>query len=142
MSLDTYPLITVKALGESRDFFTRFLGMSLVFEADWVVMLARTGGGPIALGLMTANHPSRPPGPEAFDGKGMILTFQVEDAAAEHKRLLAAGAPIVYGLAEEPWGQRRLMLRDPSDILVDVVEQIEPAAGFWDKYISREPSDV
>ena len=83
-NLDTYPLITVKRLGESRDFFVKYFGMSLVFEASWVVMLARKEGGPIVLGLMTADHPSNPPGPETFDGRGMILTFQVEDAAAEH----------------------------------------------------------
>jgi catechol 2,3-dioxygenase-like lactoylglutathione lyase family enzyme len=132
---DIYPLITVTKLVESRDFFVKHFGMSLVFEASWVVMLTRTEGGSIALGLMTADHPSKPPGPETFDGKGMIMTFQVEDAAAEHKRLQAAGAPITYGLAEEPWGQRRFMVRDPSGILVDVVEQIEPAAGFWDRYM-------
>lgn len=130
--LDTYPLVTVTALPASRDFFVKFFGMRLVFEASWVVMLARKEGGPIVLGLTMADHPSKPPGPEAFDGKGMIMTFQVEDAAAEHKRLQAAGAPIAYGLAVEPWGQRRFMVRDPSGILVDVVEQIEPVAGFWD----------
>lgn len=132
---DTYPLITVKQLGASRDFFVSLFGMSVVFEASWVAMLARREGGPIVLGLMTADHPSVPPGPEEFSGKGMILTLQVEDAAAEHARLQAAGAPIVYGLATEPWGQKRFITRDPSGILVDVVEQIEPAAGFWDKYM-------
>ena len=132
---DTYPLITVRDLAQSRDFFVGVLGMSVVFEASWVAMLGRQEGGPIALGLMTADHPSNPPGPETFDGRGMIMTFQVGDAAAEHKRLQAAGAPIVYGLATEPWGQRRFMVRDPSGILVDVVEQIEPAEGFWDKYM-------
>lgn len=131
---DTYPLITVKTLKDSRDFFVASFGMSVVFEASWVVMLARTEGGPVVLGLMTRDHPSVPPGPEEFDGKGMIVTFQVDDAEAEHKRLQAAGAPITYGLATEPWGQKRFMLRDPSGVLVDVVEQIEPAAGFWDKY--------
>jgi catechol 2,3-dioxygenase-like lactoylglutathione lyase family enzyme len=132
---DIYPLITVTKLAESRDFFVKHFGMSLVFEASWVAMLARAEGGSIALGLMTADHPSNPPGPEEFNGKGMIITFQVEDAAAEHKRLQAAGAPITYGLAVEPWGQRRFMVQDPSGILVDVVEQIEPAAGFWDQYM-------
>lgn len=97
-----YPLITVTKLAESRDFFVTVFGMHVAFEASWVVMLARKEGGPIVLGLMTADHPSKPPGPETFDGKGMIMTFQVEDAAAEHKRLQAAGAPITYGLADEP----------------------------------------
>jgi catechol 2,3-dioxygenase-like lactoylglutathione lyase family enzyme len=132
--VDTYPLVTVTALQESRDFFVKLFGLSVVFEANWVVMLARKAGGPIVLGLMSAEHPSRPPGPETFNGLGMIMTFQVEDAAAEHKRLQAAGAPISYGLAAEPWGQKRFMVRDPSGILVDVVEQIEPAGGFWEKY--------
>ena len=38
-------------------------------------------------------------------------------------------------VATEPWGQRRFMVQDPSGFLVDVVEQIEPAAGFWDQYM-------
>jgi catechol 2,3-dioxygenase-like lactoylglutathione lyase family enzyme len=133
--VDVYPLVTVSKLADSRDFFVSYFGMSVLFEANWVAMLSRKEGGPIALGMMTRDHPSKPPGPEVFDGKGMIMTFQVADAAAEHARLTAAGAPIVYGLATEPWGQKRFMLRDPSGILVDVVEQIEPVAGFWDKYM-------
>ena len=132
----SYPLITVTRLAESRDFFARFFGMSIVFEASWVVMLAHEAGGPIAVGLMSADHPSQPPGPEMFDGKGMILTFQVEDAAAAYARLKGLGAPIIYDLKEEPWGQKRFMVRDPSGIGIDVVEQMEPAPGFWDGYMT------
>jgi len=133
--LDTYPLVTVTALEDSRDFFVKFFGMSLVLEASWVVMLARKEGGPIVLGLMTADHPSNPPGPETFGGRGMILTLQVEDASKAFADAQKLGAPITYSLQDEPWGQRRFMVRDPSGILVDVVEQIEPVAGFWEKYM-------
>ena len=132
----SYPLITVSQLGESRDFFLKYFSMSIAFEASWVAMLSHGEGEPIAVGLMTADHPSRPPGPETFDGEGMIMTFQVDDAAAAYARLKGLGAPVVYDLTEEPWGQRRFMLRDPSGIKIDVVEQIEPAAGFWDKYMT------
>jgi uncharacterized glyoxalase superfamily protein PhnB len=132
----SYPLITVTRLQESRDFFVRFFGMSIVFEASWVVMLAHEEGGSIGLGLMTADHPSQPPGPETFGGKGMILTFQVDDAASAYARLKGLGAPIVYDLKEEPWGQKRFMGRDPSGIGIDVVEQTEPAPGFWDKHMT------
>ena len=31
-----------------------------------------------------------------------------------------------------PWLGRRFVVRDPSGILVDVVEQIEPAPGYWE----------
>ncbi len=92
----------------------KFFGMSLVFEASWVVMLARKEGGPIVLGLMTADHPSKPPGPETFDGKGMIMTFQVEDAAAEHKRLQAAGrADCLWAGRRNPGGSGASWCRTP-----------------------------
>lgn len=40
-----------------------------------------------------------------------------------------------YDLREEPWGQRRFALRDPSGTWIDVVQQIEPEPGFWDPYV-------
>jgi predicted enzyme related to lactoylglutathione lyase len=133
--LATYPLITVKHLGQSRDFFQQHFAMVVVFEANWVVMLAAEGDGRICLGLMSEDHPSSPPGPEVFDGQGMIMTMQVENVADLYARLTQADGPLVYALTEEPWGQRRFMTRDPSGVLVDVVEQIEPAPGFWDEYL-------
>lgn len=133
-TLQTYPLLTVKRLKESRDFFLRYFGMSVVFEASWVVMLSSGDDGAIALGLMSQDHPSSPPGPETFNGQGMIMTLQVDDVSKTYARMRELGAPIVYDLKDEPWGQRRFMTRDPSGILVDVVEQTEPAPGYWEKY--------
>ena len=132
----TYPLITAKKLKESRDFYLRCFGMAVIFEASWVVMLSDRDDGTITLGLMSRDHPTNPPGPETFDGQGMILTIQVGDVAQLHGRLEGLGAPIVYPLTDEAWGQWRFMTRDPSGVLVDVVEQIAPASGYWDKYIS------
>jgi catechol 2,3-dioxygenase-like lactoylglutathione lyase family enzyme len=130
---DGYPLFTVIRLEQSRDFFMGHFGMRVVFQARWVVMLSHRDDGGISLGLMTADHPSRPPGPETFNGQGAILTLQVDDATALYDTVEAQGAEIWYSLTDEPWGQRRFMLRDPSGILVDVVEQIAPAPGFWEK---------
>jgi uncharacterized glyoxalase superfamily protein PhnB len=132
--VDTYPLFTVAQLKESAAFFQRCFGLTPIFEASWVVMLARPGEERIALGLMTSDHPSRPPGPELFSGQGMIWTVQVSDAAALYEQLREQDVAIHHALSDCAWGQRRFMLRDPSGILVDVVEQIEPAAGFWDAY--------
>ena len=132
-----YPLITVTALEASRDFLVQYFELRIVFEADWVVMFSDGRSGAIVLGLMRPEHPSAPPGPEPFGGLGMILTVPVEDAAAACARMTAAGAPIRYPLTDEPWGQRRFMTVDPSGIRIDVVEQIEPAPGFWDPPAGR-----
>ncbi len=66
----------------------------------------------------------------------IFLTVQVADARAEFERLSSSGLAMAYSLHDEPWGQRRFAVRDPSGTWVDVIEQIDPAPGFWDKYLS------
>jgi catechol 2,3-dioxygenase-like lactoylglutathione lyase family enzyme len=132
---DAYPVIVTARLAACRDFYTRWLGFQILFEASWFVYLASAGEPARGVAFMAPDHPSQPPGPERFSGEGVFLTFQVEDARAEFERLRAAGAPIAYELRDEPWGQRRFALRDPAGTWLDVVEQIEPAPGFWDPYV-------
>ena len=134
-ALDLYALITAPDIAAQRDFYVRHLAAEVAFEADWFVFLSiPLEGGARSLAFMTPDHPSCPPGPEPFDGKGMILTLQVADAAAAFAKAQTDGAPVSYPLTDEAWGQRRFMLRDPAGVLIDVVEQTEPAAGFWDRY--------
>ena len=83
---------------------------------------------------MAPDHPSQPPGPDTFNGRGMFLTLQVADAAAEFERLTRAGVEIAYPLRDECWGQRRFALYDPSGTWVDAIQPIDPEPGFWDKY--------
>jgi uncharacterized glyoxalase superfamily protein PhnB len=135
---DLYPLITTPALTDVRDFYVSLFGFRPVFEADWFVYLVGqadqdTRGATLA--FMHPDHPSHPPGPESFNGHGVILTVEVTDAASVYERFKAHAAPVVHPLTAEKWGQRRFMIRDPAGVLVDVVEQIEPAAGFWDRYM-------
>ena len=133
----TYPLITTSNMAASRDFFVKHLGFEAVFESSWYVLLSRasTEGGAAAIAFMTPDHPSRPPGPEPFSGLGMLFTLQVDDARAEEARLRAAGVEIAYAVQHEAWGQIRFQVRDPSGLLLDIVEQAEPAEGFWDAYM-------
>ncbi len=131
-----YPLITTSHLAAVRAFYVEHFAFEPVFQASWFVLLAGKGEDqkvPL-LAFMTPDHPSSPPGPETFSGQGMILTFEVADAAAAHAAVLRSGAPIIHPLTKEAWGQHRFMTRDPAGTLIDVVEQIDPEPGFWEKY--------
>ena len=135
---DLYPLITTTRLFEARDFYVRHFGFGVAFEASWFVYLQgapEEGQRGATLAFMHPDHPTCPPGPDSFDGRGMILTIEVADAASVHERLSTAGAPVVHPLRDEDWGQRRFMVRDPAGILVDVVQQIDPKPGYWDQYM-------
>lgn len=133
---DLYAIIVTDRRAECRDFYVRWFGFQVVFEASWFVYLAASGDHPLGIAFMAPDHPSRPPGPETFSGQGMFLTVQVADAGAEFERLSRGGLAIAYSLHDEPWGQRRFAVHDPSGTWVDVIEQIEPAPGFWDEYLS------
>ncbi|MBL8267590.1 VOC family protein [Steroidobacter sp.] len=131
-----YPVIVTAALGECRDFYVRHFGFEVIFESSWFIYLASTANPVLAVAFMTPDHPSSPPGPERFNGQGMFFTLQVSDAAAEFEKVRQSGGRFSYELRDEPWGQRRFGLIDPSGTLVDVVQQIDPAAGFWDQYMN------
>jgi len=132
---DLYSVIVTPHHRECRDFYVRWLAGEVVFDSSWFILIALPGDTPRHMAFMTPDHPSSPPSPAPFVGDGMFLTMQVENAAAEYERLRAAGATFAYDLRDEPWGQRRFALRDPAGVWLDIVQQTEPAAGFWDSYI-------
>jgi catechol 2,3-dioxygenase-like lactoylglutathione lyase family enzyme len=130
----TYPIVVTDKLHECRDFYTRWFGLSAIFDASWIVVLSSDGEAP-TVAFMHPSHPSTPPDPGPFTGDGAFLTLQVEDATAEYSRMREAALLFALELTDEPWGQRRFAAIDPAGMWVDVVEQTEPATGWWDPYL-------
>jgi uncharacterized glyoxalase superfamily protein PhnB len=56
----------------------------------------------------------------------VVIGFVVADAAAEERRLRAAGVPILHDLVDEPFGQRHFLCTDPNGIVIDIIELIPP----------------
>ena len=135
---DFYPIIVTEHLPACRDFYRRWFEFEVAFEATWFVLLGTTAGRRATLAFMHPSHPSAPPGPESIRRHGHVPGVQVADAAAEYARFRDGGAPIKLALRDEPFGQRRFGLFDPAGVWIDVVEQIEPAPGWWDRYLPRD----
>ena len=120
-----YPLIQVTDVEATAQFYERHLGMTRVFSTDWYVQLRATADHPFEIALIAQDHDTIP---EAGRGptKGMILSFYVEDAAAEYARLVAAGVPIAHALRDEVFGQRHFIATDPNGLYLDIITAIEP----------------
>lgn len=132
---DLYPIVMTDRLAECRRFWVERLGFEVVFEASWILLVGSGGPARRLVAFMTPDHPSIPPGRERFAESGLLLTLETDDVDAEHARLAGLGVEILHGPVDEPWGQRRFLMRDPAGVWVDVVRQIAPAAGFWDRYL-------
>ena len=54
--------------------------------------------------------------------RGLVLWLQVRDLAAEHRRLAAAGVPVVAEPRLQPWGLLEMTVEDPDGVRLILVE--------------------
>ena len=72
---DNYPIIVTGRKDEARDFWQRFLGFRPVFDSSWFTLMTDEGSGS-SIAFMTPDHPSAPPGPDAFAASSWRSTTQ------------------------------------------------------------------
>lgn len=133
-----FPVLLTHDVMRARTFYERFFGLVALFESEWYVQLGDPADPRFELGVMTTHHESLPSAAQP-PAAGVLLTFEVPDAAAEYARLSGLGAELVHGLRDEAWGQRHFMLRGHDGVFLDVVERIAPAAEFASGYTGARP---
>jgi catechol 2,3-dioxygenase-like lactoylglutathione lyase family enzyme len=133
--LEVYTVFISKDIKQSRDFYHNYFGFTPIFESSWFILLQSPGKKGFYLAFMSEEHPSSPPSPKAMKGDGAFITLQVADAKKVHDAIKAAGLKTDYPLTVEDWGQRRFAVNDPNGIHVDVVEQVEAKAGYWERFM-------
>ncbi|HRE27560.1 MAG TPA: VOC family protein [Anaerolineales bacterium] len=130
-----YPVLLTNQIGATRDFYVRYFGFQVTFEADWYVSL-RSADGRFELACVTIDHEtvlteSRHP------VQGLILNFEVDDADALFRQLIETdGLPLKRKLVSEDFGQRHFITADPNGVLVDVIQIIPPSDTYAALYQS------
>jgi catechol 2,3-dioxygenase-like lactoylglutathione lyase family enzyme len=124
MFSNLYPLIQVKDVAATTRFYVAHFGFEPVFESDWYVQL-RGGSKGHELAIIAYDHDSIPPAGRQ-PTSGVILSFEVADAATDAARLAAAGVAIAQPLRDEVFGQRHVIVADPNGILIDIITPIDP----------------
>lgn len=104
-----YVFAHVSDLERSKTFYGETLGWKLGTDEPEVA------GFSFGSGYLVVHADGRGPGAQRYVG-GMHVAVQVEDAAAEHARLKAAGLA-VGELADLPWGERSFSFPDPDGYL-------------------------
>ena len=133
---ESYPVFVTKRLTATKDFYVKWFKFEVFFESTWFILLQAKSDRPYYVAFMDESHPTSPPTLPAINATaGVFLTLEVEDAALAYEELAAAGIAMYYPLKEEQWGQKRFGLIDPNEMYVDIVEQIAPEEGYWDKYM-------
>lgn len=124
-----FPVICSSAIEESREFYVSLLGFKPVFVIDWYVQLQAPTDKNLQLAFVRRDHASVPAGFQQSP-RSVIVTVEMDDVDAVYKRARHLGHEMVLELRDEAWGQRHFMLRDPNDLLLDLVQMIEPTQEF------------
>jgi len=128
-----YPVICVKNVQESADFYQKYFDFKLVFQNDWYIHLTKENQPEFNLAFVSRDHPSVP-AIMRKSAQGILLNFEYDNVDELYKRSKAEGHRILLDLRDEPWGQRHFILRDPAGVMVDVIKIIEPSQEFLQNY--------
>lgn len=116
---------STEKLQESKEFYMKHFGFELAFESDWYIELVtpkRDAGISFTL-------PEREEG-EFFNGRGCILSLEVDDVDTEYKRLQDEGLLIYQEIQEKPWGERSFVIDDPNGVHVYIYKLIEKTEEY------------
>lgn len=124
-----FPLYVVEDIEAQKLFYCETFGFEAVFfDPGFYVHLVNPENG-IEIGFMLANLHNQPGflhTPSQVEG--MVISFEVDSAAAAYQQAAVDELDIVFELKEETWKQTHFMIRDPAGLVIDIVEDSNQSA--------------
>ena len=104
-------------------FYQELLGMKRAGDFGWFIVLMHDDMPGFEMGVLDKDHDTIPSG-VSLNPAGYILTFVVDDLEGVYARAISMQTEILQEPTNMPYGQQRLMLRDPGGSVVDVSSPI------------------
>jgi len=111
--------ILTEEVAATAAFYEELLGFTPRFASDWFVNLADPDNPVFELGILLQTSDIVPARAQRAPA-GVMLTFVVGDCDAVYDRALTLKANVVEAPRDMPYGQRRMVLRDPAGTFVDI----------------------
>ena len=132
--ISSYPVLMSSDVLASANYYRAAFGYETTFESDWYVSLRR---GPWELALLDHAHATIPAGFGRPAG-GVLINVEVGDVDSEYERLVVRERlPLAQDIRSEDFGQRHFILVGPDQVLIDVIQPIEPSGEFSAQYVQN-----
>lgn len=119
--------ILSRDVGQTVSFYESLLGMTRAHDFGWFVILTHPDLASLEFGVLDRAHETAPADPAASTRGGVMVTFVVDDVEQCYARAKDLGSVIIAPPTDMPYGQRRMLLRDPDGTIVDVSAPVAPA---------------
>ncbi|VWB22048.1 glyoxalase [Burkholderia aenigmatica] len=104
--------IDTRSVDDAKRFYQRIFGLDLLMDHGWIATYGNDEQMDVQISFASQGGAGTPT-PD--------LSIEVDDVDEALARVQAAGIPVEYGPADEPWGVRRFYVRDPFGKLVNVL---------------------
>jgi len=104
--------IDTRSVDDAKCFYQQIFGLDLLMDHGWIATYGNAERMDVQISFASQGG-SGTPTPD--------LSIEVDDLDEALARVHAAGVPVEYGPADEPWGVRRFYVRDPFGKLVNVL---------------------
>lgn len=108
-------IIQTEDMRAAKAFYGEIFDMDVAMNLGWVMTMTTAKQGPLQLTFASDSGPDAPKND---------LSIEVDDLDVVLARVRAAGYPIEYGPADEPWGVRRFFVRDPFGKMLNIMAHI------------------
>ncbi len=108
------PRLVVADAAKAIEFYVRALGATEVgqrYTMNGTIVHAELRLGDLSFSLKEADGGDRAPAPDA--GPSVLFGLDTDDADGTYRRLLDAGATVVFPLADQDYGLRQGRVADP-----------------------------
>lgn len=109
-------------LEESKAFYTQLFDFTIDFDSDWFIHLI-SKDKQLELGIIKRDN-SIVPQAAQVNPQGFYITFVVENADEVYDIAKAQSFEVITAPEDTFYGQRRLLLKDPNGVVVDVSSPI------------------
>lgn len=116
-----YVIFYAGSLGRSLEFYRDVLGLEVRVEGDGYLEFAMEN---LKLSLFEKAKLPELIGREGGEAPCAEIGFIVDDVEAEATRLREAGAPILTGPVDRPWGERTLHIADPDGNVIEFAQRL------------------
>lgn len=110
----------------------KHFNFQLIYESDWYIELVTANEPVNGISFTLAQRQVD----EVFNGKGIIISFEVDNVDAEYERLKAAGLQIQQDMQDKPWGERSFVVNDPNGVHIYIYNLIPPTPEYQKIYDS------
>ena len=111
------PNISSDKMEASKKFYKEFLGLKLVMDMEWILTFASPSNETAQISIVKKDKPN-------VEGSDITISIEVNDIDTLYKKAVAMDYKIPYPITNEPWGVRRFFVKDPNNVVVNIMTHL------------------